>query len=208
MTENGGELALMQSIRDRWKTAIDSAVTGTAIPAKFLAALVANETGGKPDANRFESGVLGHLWNVMLGRQTRYGSIARSDLSNYVSGFSATPITAPTTLPANAFQRLDELATSWGLTQIMGYHVLEWLSIPAWYRTVDDLRVPESNLRCATLLLTQFANHFALDLATDFEALLHCWNSGSPTGQTFDPEYVPNGLQRMELYGSLDTVPA
>lgn len=50
MTENNGDLALMQSIRDRWKAAIDAAVTGTAIPAKFLAALIANETGGNPDA--------------------------------------------------------------------------------------------------------------------------------------------------------------
>lgn len=102
----------MESIRDRWKTAIDAAISGTAIPARFLAALVANETGGNPDGKRFESGVLGHLWNVMLGRQSRYGSVPRSDLFNYVSGFTSTPVMAPTSLPANAFQRLDEIATA------------------------------------------------------------------------------------------------
>jgi len=122
---------------------------------------------------------------------------------NYVAGFTATPITAPRTLPANVFQRLDELAHSWGLTQIMGYHILEWLSIAGWYRTIDDLRKPEANLRSAVLLLTQFANEFSLDLGKNFGELLHCWNAGSPAAATFDPQYVPNALRRMDLYGSM-----
>lgn len=200
----GDDLTLMQAIRGRWKPAIDAAVSGTAIPGKFLAALVANETGGNPDGKRFEPGVLAHLWAVVLGRQPGYGSIPREDLVNYIAGLTATPVTAPLSLPPNVFQRLDELATSWGLTQIMGYHMLEWLGIPGWYRTIDNLRVPESNLRCATLLLTQFANSFTLDLGADFGELLHCWNAGSPTGETFDPAYVPNGLHRMDLYESLE----
>lgn len=196
-------LALMQNIRSRWRTAIAAAVAGTSIPEPFLAGLVGNESGGDPDAKRFEPGVLGHLWEVLLGRKGHYGAVSPTDLKNYVASFTATPVTAPTTLPANAFQRLDELATSWGLTQIMGYHVLEWISIPAWYRAVDDLRVPESNLRSATLLLTQFANVFELDLSKDLSALLHCWNAGSPNAATFDPDYVSKAIRRMDLYSSL-----
>lgn len=197
------DLQLMQAIRARWQGTISAAVSGVAIPEAFLAALIANESGGDPDAHRFEHGVLAHLWEVVLGRQPRFGSVSSINLRNYVASYTAAPVTAPATIPANAFQRLDELATSWGLTQIMGYHVLEWVSIPGWYRTVDDLRVPESNLRCATLLLTQFANSFHLDLGGDFSELLHCWNAGSPEAPTFDPAYVPNALHRMDLYSSL-----
>jgi hypothetical protein len=85
----------------------------------------------------------------------------------------------------------------------MGYHILEWLSVPGWYRTIDDLRKPEANLRSAVLLLTQFANEFSLDLGKNFGELLHCWNAGSPAAATFDPQYVPNALRRMDLYGSM-----
>jgi Transglycosylase SLT domain len=200
------DLLLMDSIRARWQAAIKAAVDGTAIPEEFLAALVANESGGNPDAKRFEPGVLVHLWNTAIGRQSNYGKVLRVDLVNYVAGLTATPVTTPSTLPANVFQRLDELAHSWGLTQIMGYHILEWLSIAGWYRTVDDLRVPESNLRSAALLLTTFANAFSLDLGKDFSGLLHCWNAGSPTAATFDPAYVTNAMNRMDLYRSSASV--
>jgi len=203
MTNGVVDYDLMQTIRVKFGGAIVAAVNGTAIPAKFVAALVATESGGNPDASRFEPEVLVKLWNTVVGRASRFGSISRADLVNYVAGFSSTPVTAPATLPSNVFQRLDELAKSWGLTQIMGYHVLEWITIPSWYRTVDDLRNPDANLRCTALLLTQFANEFSLDLGADFPALLHCWNAGSPHAQTFDPAYVPNALRRMDLYGSL-----
>lgn len=202
MSENR-ELDLMQEIRTAWHDTIVAAVANTAIPEKFVAALIANESNGKPTAKRFEPLVLVHLWEVALGRQAAYSRFMRHDLVNYLAGFTSTPVNAPATLPANVFQKLDELATSWGLTQIMGYHVLEWFDISGWYRTVDDLRVPEHELRCASLLLTQFANEFSLDLASDFSALFHCWNTGKPDGQTADASYTPNGIRRMDLYGSI-----
>lgn len=195
---------LMQKIRADWGAPLAAVVQGTQLNEAFLAALIGNESGGDPNAKQFEPGVLGHLWEVLLGRQFRYGSIAAPDLRNYVAGIDA-PTRMPPSLPLNAFQRLDELATSWGLTQIMGYHVLEWLSIPAWYRNVSDLhdgQDGEKNLRCAALLLVQFANQFSLDVSRDFAPLFHCWNTGSPTPKTFDPMYVPRGLARMNLYAS------
>jgi len=196
VTENADELALMQSIRFKWKPQLEIAVSGTAIPEAFLAALVANESGGEPDAKRFEPNVLGKLWAVLLDRAPRYGSLKKSDVLEYVQPTELTSLT-------DGFRNLDDLATSWGLTQIMGYHIIDWRSIPGWYRSVDDLRMPDRHLKCSVLLLTQFANRFELDLSTNFSELLHCWNSGAPTGQTFDPDYVANGLSRMELYSSL-----
>ena len=193
------ELGLMQRIQSSFGDLINSVVSSTAIPAKFLASLIANETGGDPTKKRFESGVLAKLWEVMLGRRARYGGITRSTLSGYL-GISPTAATVPGTV----FVGLDELATSWGLTQIMGYHLLEWTEIPGWYRTIADLRAPEGNLKCAVLLLTNFADQFRLDLSKDFEAIMRCWNTGRPDGQTFDAQYVPNGLGRMDAYGSLE----
>ena len=194
------DVLLMQKIHAQWGTLVSTAVESTPIPEKFLAALIANESGGDPAANRFEPAVLTKLWAVLAGRLPNYGAITAADLRNFVCGFTAT-VTAPREIPANVFERLDELAHSWGLTQIMGYHVLEWLDIPGWYRSVDDLRAPAPKLRSAALLLTQFANRFTLDLSSDFSALLHCWNAGSPEAPTFDPAYVPNALRRMDLYG-------
>lgn len=196
------ELGLMQRIHSSLGDSITAAVSSTAIPANFIASLIANETGGDATKKRFESGVLGKLWEVLLGRRSRYGAITISILEDYISGL--TPVRGPKVFPADVFTRLDELATSWGLTQIMGYHLLEWTEIPGWYRTIADLRAPEGNLKCAVLLLTNFADQFRLDLSKDFEALMRCWNSGRPDGQTFDPQYVANGLGRMDVYGSIE----
>lgn len=199
MTNDSPDLELMRTIRARWHDVIVSAVASTVIPEAFLAALIANETGGKPEAKRFEKNVFASLWDVLVARAVRYGSISESQILKYISS-GVTPVSGPDIFPSDVFHRLDELATSWGLTQIMGYHILEWADVPGWYRAVDDLSVPESNLKCAVLLLTTFANRFTLDLSKDFEGLLRCWNGGHPTAATFDPNYVPNGLHRMDLY--------
>ena len=200
---NSPNFVLMGKIRDKWGEAIRGAIAGTQISEAFLAALVANESGGDPTKKRFEPHVLIHLWDVIIGREARYGNVLPADLVNYVAGLIATPVTVPRTMPANAFQKVDELATSWGLTQIMGYHTLEWLGIPGWYRTVDDLRDGAKNLKCAAYLVTIFANDFILDMTKDFSQLFHCWNAGSPSADTFDPAYVPDGMERMDLYHSL-----
>jgi hypothetical protein len=50
----------------------------TRVPAEFLAALTANESGGDPQANRFEPGVYQHLKSVAEGLTASYGSIGKS----------------------------------------------------------------------------------------------------------------------------------
>ena len=56
----------------------------SSVPASFLGALVANESGGNVLAKRFEPAVLAHLWEVLLGRKAAYGTIGRTDLVAFV----------------------------------------------------------------------------------------------------------------------------
>jgi hypothetical protein len=191
---------LMQSIQTKWGAEISRACGTSSVPAAFLAALIANETGGNTDAKRFEHGVLASLWEVLQGRKTAYGSIQRSVLVNYVAGVASTPTNAIANLPADAFQRVDALATSWGLTQIMGYHILEG---GAPVKTIAALQDPAMHLAMALRMLAQFAAQFQLDVTKDFEGMFRCWNGGHPTLATFDPQYVPNGLARMQEWSSL-----
>jgi hypothetical protein len=191
---------LMQSIKEKWGATIAEACSTSSVPAAFLAALVANETGGNSNAQRFEKGVLASLWEVLQGRSPAYGSIQRLSLVGYVTGLAVPPINVPASLPADAFQRVDALATSWGLTQIMGYHILE---SGVAVKTIQGLQDPPMHLAMALRMLAGFASHFQLDVTKDFEQMFRCWNGGHPTATTFDPNYVPNGLARMQEWASL-----
>ena len=148
----------MASIAQDWGQMIASACHLSSVPPEFLAALIANETGGDPAKTRFEPGVFARL---------QYAH------------------------PDWTYARTRDNATSWGLTQIMGEN---YPGPPAM------LADPATNLTCSCRLLSQFAEHFGLDLTKDFESLFRCWNGGHPTAETYDPAYVPNGLARMELY--------
>lgn len=94
-------------------------------------------------------------------------------------------------------EALRELATSWGLTQIMGYHMVGRRG------TVRDLAQPEFHYGVAAELLVEFAARFELDLSRQWAEMFRCWNTGSPYGVTFDAHYVENGLRRMEIYRQL-----
>jgi hypothetical protein len=191
------EQELMQSIKTQHGAAIAAACHTSSVPENFLAALIANESGGKSDAKRFEKGVLLNLWEVLLGRKAHFGSLGRGDLLKFVTALQSGQTRFADNLPADAFQRVDGLATSWGLTQIMGYHVVTTAV------TLDDLLVPEHHLGFALSMLAGFAHQFSLDVTAEFSELFRCWNTGRPDGTTFDPLYVSNGLVRMAIWTSL-----
>jgi hypothetical protein len=191
---------LMQSIKGEWGAQIADACSASSVPESFVAALIANESGGDTDAKRFEKGVLASLWEVLLGRKASYGSIGRADLVAFVADLAAPPVQSPRALPADALQRIDRLATSRGLTQVMGYHTLEHASS---LEDPMDLVLPARCLKETLRLLTEFAVRFHLDVKLDFEQLLRCWNTGEPDGRTFDPAYVANALNRKTIYEGL-----
>jgi hypothetical protein len=193
----------MQSIKDKFGAVIDDACKDSSVPPEFLAALIANETGGNPNAKRFERGVLASLWEILQGRTAAFGSIGRTDVLKFIApapgdlqppsdiwSFISGSITG-------AMQRLDSLATSWGLTQIMGYE-----GIPFGCET-SVFTDPLSSLHYTLRMLAEFENRFQLDPTKDFDEMFRCWNSGRPHAATSDPQYSPNGLARMQIYKGL-----
>lgn len=172
----------MKSIHEKFGTVISSVCGTQNVDPAFVAALTANETGGNPNKTRFEKNVLLQLWEVEMGRKATFGSIGRADLA---AGGGADP-----------FRFLDNLATSWGLTQIMGYE-----SIPFGV-SIAQLQDPAAGLRITCRMLNDFSARFGI-LPKDFSSLFDCWNTGRPHASTADPEYIPNGLRRMSLYAQI-----
>jgi hypothetical protein len=187
---------LMATIRAKYGAAITAACSGTNLPPAFLAALIANESGGNADAKRFEPAVLVSLWQVLQGRKANFGAIGGRDLLAFIQS----PIVGVGNPVTAACQRLDSLATSYGLTQIMGYNVFGILE-PV------NLAAPAASLQQTLRMLEDFAGHYALNLDTDFNEMFRCWNTGNPTGTTADPDYVNNGHLRMGFYGATSPPP-
>ena len=178
------DTTLMLSIRQKWGSAIAVACHESSIPESFLAALIANETGGDPTKSRFEEHVFGEILMVLAGKRAAFGSLGAQSLM-------ATPLVS---LIAGLNTVVD-MATSWGLTQIMGYQTIPF------GKKIAGLRDPQENLTFATVLLTQFAHRFNLNIAANYPELFACWNTGGPHPEkTFDPDYCANGLRRAMLY--------
>ena len=211
------ERRLVQRVFERCNAAIAEACAKSSIPAEFLGALAANESGGRGDATRFEPGVYRHLVAVAEGRRPSYGSISVAALDDEVAGLLPSADAGAharymtrgfadlhSTEIGNATDAaLRELATSWGYTQIMGYHMV---GRPG---DVHQLLDPNFHFRTAVWLLSEFALDFQLDTGRDFAAMFCCWNTGSPHGRTFDPDYAKKGLRRMQIYRQLaQTQPA
>lgn len=180
----------MRAIHERWGAPIAQACSTSSVPPALLAAIVANESNGDPSAKRFEPSVLLKLWDVLVGRSAAFGSIGAEDITRAIN-----PFCAWTKNVAN----LDALATSWGLTQIMGYNFLGG---------VGKLTDPSTNLYRAISLLTGFAKEFNLSLAKEPGELLACWNTGHPSTSPTPSEYVQNGLARMAAYQAILDAPA
>lgn len=189
-------------------SAISEACRYSSVPPEFLGALVANESGGNPKAVRFEPAVYRHLKAVAEGKRPTYARLSRQDLDEELTemlhpkagSFHGVFLTGSfraahaRELAASRDEALRELATSWGFTQIMGYHLVGRKG------TVRDLLEPRFHFRQALELLAQFAERYQLDLAREFAEMFRCWNTGQPYGKTFDPGYIEKGLRRMHLY--------
>ncbi|MGH9356041.1 MAG: hypothetical protein ACRD10_07920 [Terriglobia bacterium] len=202
---------LMLDLYERFDQLILAAVTNTDLPGSFLAALTANESGGKLNASFFEPKVYAHLRAVATGNSAVYGSIASATL---IAAFEQNFGTKDGRFEAwltglqseseavHIITRLEDadlraLSTSWGLTQIMGYQVIGRKVM------IGELLDPEVHYELATQIVHDFAQRFGLRPGRDWEPLFRCWNTGRPEGKTFDPEYVSKAQQRMTLYRSI-----
>jgi hypothetical protein len=204
------DIELMQAIKTKWGDVLTSVAATSSVSPAFLAALVANESGGNPDAARFEPAVFSALGEVLLGRKAAYGSIGQQDLLLFVvpaavstdgnghGGSSGDAIASQRSLFTGQMQRLASLATSFGLTQVMGYEAIAFHT-----NGVAALQSPASSLVITTKMLAQFAARWNLDLGKDFQSMFDVWNTGRPHSPTADPQYIPNGLARLQLYAGL-----
>jgi len=192
--------ALMQKIKQNFGGTIAASAgyldNGKDVPPSLLAALIANESGGDPNATRFEPAVCLQLTEVLMGKLTAYSPhgikrpLGSGDLLARLE-----PAGAPRPPLRSALFTLMELATSRGLTQIMGWHALE-------FGRAALTGSPTDQLNFTVELLGWFAERYQLDYTKDFEQLFHCWNTGTPTDPpaTYDPNYVANGMARMQAY--------
>lgn len=202
------------AIKKQWGSLIEACCASSSVPEEFLAALIDNESGGNADACRYEPKTEARIINVLCGGGMP-GTVSavsfncpgikhalrREEFLAFISPADISPSTiASGSLARRSFTDclvlLRFLSVSWGLTQIMGWHTIEFSK--TW-----NLSSPRENLTFALVILAYFANRYQLDVKKDFAPLFACWNTGEPNGKTFDPNYVSNGLARMAEYKSL-----
>jgi hypothetical protein len=198
------ERALMLQIYEKWHGYMRQATRNSSVPEPFVAALTANESGGDPVARAFEPAIFRQLLAVIRGQESRWGSLVAADLRRVAEGgfqapseeSGATQNNERSSVAAQQ-QALRELATSWGLTQIMGYQLIHRK------RTLKDLLSPLSHYEIAVELLEEFGKRFRLNIPEDAEALFRAWNTGRPDGKTSDPDYALRGIRRMRIYNAI-----
>lgn len=199
---SSSDIAQMQNIRDKWGARISAAAHSSTATEPFLAALVAGESNADPQAKRFEPAVFGHILEVCVGKRAAFTvpginrPLGAADFMGYI-------MKAPPAF-VQQLQNAADLATSFGLTQIMGWHCVELYEEETLPKLKND---PQAQLDFTVKLLVMFANKYDLNLASETEALFTCWNTGEPDGHTYDPNYVANGQRRIEIYQQL-TMPA
>lgn len=181
--------ALAVKIKARLGAQLTRACEGTLVLDSFLAALISVEDSQlNADAYRFERAVydkLKKLRNPLIFWRREWNGITQADLQ-FCSD-----------------DALVNLATSWGYTQIMGWWTIPLSRVSPAPVTVGDLRDPETHLKLAVRLLHLVALR---QLKTyTWGDVLRIWNSGSPQGKTYDPDYVPHALAVMQEYRRLQS---
>jgi hypothetical protein len=184
------ETALMRTIRDTMAAPIRAAIVSSAIPESFVAALVANESGGNAGATRYEPYELGQFALVLCGDRQDYQGITSAVLLGKILSGNV----------SDAVKKLVNICTSWGPTQIMGWH-----AIKDGY-PIGDLSLLRSHFARAAGYLAAFQREFpqtAQRTDTAWFDLFTCWNAGRPGNPTSDPTYSARGLRRMKIYEGL-----
>ena len=171
------------------------------VPESFLAALTANESLGDPAAKRFEPAVLGRLVSVILGQRRGYNGVTAGMLQ-----LPPDPATKSQEKYAlDQIQHLQDASTSWGFTQIMGYHMLRWDREIALL--VDPSRHYEFTLRLLSECPEKCKARYGIDvdLTKDFAKMGRWWNTGNPSGKTYHESYIPNIVNRVSQWTSIQS---
>ncbi len=146
------------------------------IAPEYLAALCMLESGGrKPAGSRFEKHVYARLRLVKIGLRRQYEHVKTADLEN--AGDEA----------------LQNLATSWGPFQLMGYKCL------LYNINIKDLR-EEDAIYWGVKWINEAYGKFLR--RGDYKNAFHLHNTGrtmpaNGVSKTHDPDYVKKGLALM-----------
>ena len=166
--------AIMLHIYHRLNKEILAAVDGTEIPASYLAALISLESHppGNRNSQRFESKIFQRLLELKKDGRS-FGGIPRSRVSDLTDS------------------QLRELATSYGLTQIMGYHCLDMGC------SIQDLS-GDYHLMWSVAYIRR---HYLQKIKQkDWQACFRIHNTGKPEGTTHRNDYAEKGVLRMQYY--------
>jgi hypothetical protein len=196
---------LIVQIHDRYGERIASATAGTEVPPALVAAFIVNESGRDRNgtiidsARRFEK----HVYAALVSIRDRGYRIVKGKRINNYSGITQQQIKDASN------DALKALATSWGTLQIMGWHCINNLmDIDGTPVTISELRDPDRHIAYAVQLLRRTAGKYIR--AKRYKEVFRIWNTGSPTGTTYHPNYVSNGLVAMDiwndLYGKIRTI--
>jgi len=180
------EVALVTRVKGLVHMVLDLFSLSNSIPDSFWGALTCGETGAYlwhdlTVPAREEPAVLRHFENVLSGAEEAYGGFKQAELSRLSS------------------DQVKALASSHGLTQVMGYNAL------SMGFEVSDLDDPHKHFDIAAALMARFCEQFGLDPLKDFEDMATCWNAGhpGPTAHTIPPEYAANVILRMQIWEAL-----
>jgi hypothetical protein len=167
------------AVLDNYGADIRQCASEFGFSAEYLAALCMLESGGrKPVPSRFEKHVYGRLKMVQLRVRSQYEHVKHEDLS--FAGDEA----------------LQNLASSWGPFQLMGYKCL------LFNIKVRDLR-GDDGIYWATKWMEE--NYGTYLRNEDYKSAFHIHNAGCPfpasgKSKTHDPQYVEKGLKWMEYF--------
>jgi hypothetical protein len=170
---------------------IKDVTNNSIIPPELLFALCCNESGkwlavkNENIPSRAEPHVLNALKLVQKGEKVNYKGIVMDDLINL----------SP--------DKLMELSSSYGMTQIMGWWTLKHIPF-----SIVDLQDFSLALKATIAILTlsqdkqPMGNELALPYINnlDYESVLRIWNTGKHDGQTYDHDYVKNGFKAIIMW--------
>lgn len=168
---------IMYTLYTRYHTQITTVTRQSVFPESFLAALISLESDptGNRNSSRFEPGVYERLIALKYSGK-RFGGIKRSSIKNADDSL------------------LVQYATSYGLTQIMGYHCIRLGCKTA------DLTGPDQLGWAVRYMELHYGNHAR---RKDWASCFRVHNTGHPRGETARKDYVEKGLLRMKIYDDL-----
>ncbi len=147
------------------------------LPAHYFKALAALECSGeKPPKTRFEEHIYEKLTDLQSGRIKKFGQLTTKKVAKLST------------------QELRQLATSWGVFQIMGYHAF------ADGKSIDALK--NDLAYCMTWCDKTYGYYL---LKNDFKNAFHLHNTGKlhpkwGLSKTHDPFYVQKGIAYMNEF--------